>query len=60
MLSSISRLSISETTLESSVRGGVVDRAKYAFLREIKAVTFHQLYIKKVNDFWEAQVIFDL
>jgi SHS2 domain-containing protein len=28
--------------------------------KQLKAVTYHQLQIKKVNRRWQAQVIFDL
>lgn len=31
-----------------------------SFAVEIKAVTYHGLYIKKVDDYWEAKVIFDI
>jgi len=60
MLSSIIRLIIKGTTLDAAITGGPVDRTRYGFIREIKAVTYHQLYIKKINELWEAQVIFDL
>ncbi|HPG40754.1 MAG TPA: archease [bacterium] len=60
LLSSISRLSISGPSLAAAVTGDLVDRTRYGFIREIKAVTYHQLYIKKINELWEAQVIFDL
>jgi SHS2 domain-containing protein len=27
---------------------------------EIKAVTYHDLYVKQVNDMWQAEIVFDI
>jgi SHS2 domain-containing protein len=27
---------------------------------EIKAVTYHELYIKRIDDYWQAQLVFDI
>ena len=34
--------------------------AHHQVLREIKAVTYHQISVDKTNDEWEARVIFDI
>ncbi len=33
---------------------------KHVLIREIKAVTYHQIEVKKSNDLWITRVIFDL
>ncbi len=36
------------------------DRSRHRLKVEVKAVTYHQLAIRKVDDHWEASVIFDI
>ncbi len=60
LLSAVEKLVITGTALEASVAGGLVDSQLHLFIREIKAVTYHKLYIKKVKELWQAQVVFDL
>lgn len=45
-----------DTALEAQLIGQKVER----FGEDIKAVTYHGLEIKKVNDHWEAVVLFDI
>ena len=53
--------SISSTELIAKVYGEPTDYNKHIVYTEIKAVTYHQLYVEqKPNNTWEAQVIFDL
>lgn len=52
---------ISETELSAKVYGETTNYDKHVVYTEIKAVTYHQLYVKQERDGdWEAQVIFDL
>ena len=53
--------SISATELTAKVYGEPTDFNKHIVYTEIKAVTYHQLYVIQNSDGdWEAQVIFDL
>lgn len=53
--------SISQSTLIAKVFGEPTDFSKHIVYTEIKAVTYHQLYVKQnTKGNWEAQVIFDL
>jgi SHS2 domain-containing protein len=36
------------------------DPEKHEIIREIKAVTYHQIFVDRVNDEWQARVIFDI
>lgn len=40
--------------------GEPLDPARHAPLREIKAVTYHQAWVREEGGLWRAQVIFDL
>ena len=51
---------ISDKHLIASARGERIKPNKHHIHMEIKAVTYHKLYIKKMNNTWEAQVIFDI
>ena len=52
---------ISATELVAKVYGEPTNFDKHVVYTEIKAVTYHQLYvIQNPNGDWEAQVIFDL
>lgn len=53
--------SISETELSAKVYGESTNYDKHVVYTEIKAVTYHQLYVRQEPDGnWEVQVIFDL
>lgn len=45
-----------EKELSGIIKGIKIKR----FKEEIKAVTYHGLEVKKVNDLWEATVLFDI
>ncbi|RKZ30052.1 hypothetical protein DRQ27_05225, partial [bacterium] len=46
--------------LRAKVYGEPFDPKKHKFRLEIKAVTYHQLTVKKQGDKWFGRVIFDL
>jgi SHS2 domain-containing protein len=51
---------MNEERLQATVRGEFMDPARHEIKTCIKAVTYHQLYVRKNNDIWESQVILDL
>ena len=51
---------IGETSLVAEVRGEPLDLNKHEIYTEVKAVTYHGLYIRKTAHGLEAQIIFDL
>ncbi|MDY6954888.1 MAG: archease [Thermodesulfobacteriota bacterium] len=51
---------MTENRLEATVRGEPMDLQRHEIKTTIKAVTYHQLYVRKRNGAWEAQVILDL
>ncbi len=52
--------SISPIQLKSTLTLTSFEPESHEVLREIKAVTYHQISVNKVNDEWEARVIFDI
>jgi SHS2 domain-containing protein len=53
-------LALSEHQLEAEVSGEIFDPARHTIFTEIKAVTFHDLQLKRDDRGWKAQIIFDL
>jgi SHS2 domain-containing protein len=51
---------ISPTSARATVRGEKIDPARHVIQTEIKAVTYHELFVREVEGGWEAQVIFDV
>jgi len=51
---------ISKKGLKAKVRGEKLDLSRHTLKTEIKAVTYHQLEVKKTAKGWEAQIIFDV
>ncbi len=51
---------ISSTAVRATVRGEKIDPARHVIQTEIKAVTYHELYVRQIENGWEAQVIFDV
>jgi SHS2 domain-containing protein len=51
---------LTPTSIHATVRGQKIDHARHEILTEIKAVTYHGLYIRQNAEGWEAQVIFDV
>ena len=51
---------IKDGSLNATVRGEVLDPARHEIKTGIKAVTYHQLYVRNSNGLWECQIILDL
>jgi SHS2 domain-containing protein len=51
---------ISETHLSATVKTVLFTTRMHKILNEIKAVTYHQIQVKKTGKCWEARIIFDL
>lgn len=51
---------ISPRGLKARVKGEKLDMSRHSLRREIKAVTYHDLEIRKLNHHWQAQIIFDI
>ncbi|MFQ5707518.1 MAG: archease [bacterium] len=51
---------IGPTALLARVQGEELDLDRHELYTEIKAVTYHKLYVRETVQGWEAQVIFDL
>jgi len=60
MVNSIEIKSIVPIKLEATLTLTSFEPKRHQVLREIKAVTYHQISVDKVNDGWEARVIFDI
>ncbi len=54
----INRMTTSE--LSATAFGEALDLRRHPIQKEIKAVTYHEIYVKEVKNKWEAQVIFDI
>ncbi|MEW5802170.1 MAG: archease [bacterium] len=52
--------SLQENRLEAVCRGEHYDPDRHEIKTGIKAVTYHQLSVQRVNDLWEATIIFDI
>jgi SHS2 domain-containing protein len=46
--------------VDAKVWGERIDPERHSIRTEIKAVTYHGIYVKRVGDIWEAQIIFDV
>jgi SHS2 domain-containing protein len=53
-------LQLGPTMLDAVVAGEPADPTRHALVREIKAVTYHQLAVTPDPDGWRARVIFDV
>ncbi len=54
------RLTFAANGLTALIQGYVVNHAVHNSEVEIKAVTYHKIYVKQVDGLWKAQVIFDI
>jgi SHS2 domain-containing protein len=52
--------SVGERRLEARASGEPYDPARHPLRTELKAVTYHQLGVRRTDAGWEAQVIFDV
>ncbi|MCD6450951.1 MAG: archease [Acidobacteria bacterium] len=50
---------LGDNILRAKAFGERYDPTRHQLLLEIKAVTYHQLEVKKINALWGARVIFD-
>ena len=53
-------LNIEEHRLVGRAFGEQYDPSRHKIYTEVKAVTYHQLEVRRVGDLWQAQVIFDI
>jgi SHS2 domain-containing protein len=60
LVSAIEIQSISPIRLQSTLTVVPLKRGHHEILREIKAVTYHQISVQRVHDGWEARIIFDI
>lgn len=51
---------LTETTLEARAWGKTLDARVHRFRTELKAVTYHDLSVRREGGEWVAQVIFDV
>jgi len=51
---------IDDEHLTATVEGEKLDLDRHEIYTEVKAVTYHKLYVKECDRGWGAQVIFDL
>jgi len=51
---------LDECLLKATVRGEHFDARRHELLREIKAVTYHQLKIEQGQAGWTARIVFDI
>jgi SHS2 domain-containing protein len=52
--------SLSSATIDATLTALPFDPLRYEILREIKAVTYHQIAVTQKEGVWKARVIFDL
>jgi SHS2 domain-containing protein len=43
-----------------TARGEVIDRTRHALLREVKAVTYHQIRLIRGRSAWRVRIVFDV
>ena len=60
IVNSIQIKSIGPMRLQATLTLASFEPKRHEVLREIKAVTYHQIAVDKANDGWEARVIFDI
>jgi len=60
IVNSIKIKSISPTKLKSILTLTSFEPEHHQVIREIKAVTYHQISVDKTKDGWQAKVIFDI
>lgn len=51
---------LEEQSLRATVKGEVYETNRHELLREIKAVTYHQLKITQEKEGWVARMVFDI
>jgi SHS2 domain-containing protein len=51
---------LAETRLSAQAHGEPIDPARHPLRKEVKAATYHRLWIREAAGGWEASVLFDL
>lgn len=51
---------ITENSLAANIQGEPYDQNRHEIHNEIKAVTFHNLTVKQIDNEWVSEVIFDV
>ncbi len=60
IMDSIEIKELHPTRIKASISVADFDSKRHFVLREIKAVTYHGISVRKANDEWEARIIFDI
>lgn len=60
IVSSIDVRALTSSRMEAVLKTVPFDPECHEILREIKAVTYHQIAVRPVDDHWEARVIMDV
>ena len=51
---------LEEQSLRATVKGELYEAQRHELIREIKAVTYHQLTVARENERWKARIVFDI
>lgn len=51
---------LEQNKISALAKGQILDAKKHNLKTEIKAVTFHELKVEKIDDIWQGEVIFDV
>ena len=60
LLNTVSEIQVSDKSLSAKISGEKIDPERHPVETEIKAITFHKLFIRQEKTKWTAQVIFDI
>ena len=53
-------VAINNAGLTATCRGERLDRSRHQLEHEVKAITYHELVVRKTESGWEAEVILDI
>lgn len=51
---------VTPTAVSGQATGEALDSERHALLREVKAVTYHGISVRREGDLWVGEVIFDI
>jgi len=51
---------LSQNSISATAQGEKLNSHRHRLKTEIKAVTYHQLKVRKIKDYWQGEVIFDI
>ncbi len=60
LVAEVKMLELSSTRAVGEGRGEVREDGRHPAIREIKAITYHQVHVEQAGGGWRAQVIFDV